>query len=70
VSKIGEGPNNPIIARGAIFPGHANNQLLHVPVNSLSAGDTPRWRSMEFASNEPPVSRQDGFRLGGQSPLH
>jgi hypothetical protein len=66
VSKIGEGPNNPIIAPGAIFPGHANNQLLDVPVNSRSAGDTPRYRSIEFARNEPPVPRQDGVRLGGR----
>jgi hypothetical protein len=57
-SRLARGPDNPIIAPGAIFPGHANNQLFDVPVNSRSAGDTPRWRSIEFASNEPPVPRQ------------
>jgi hypothetical protein len=46
--------------------GHANNQLLDVPVNSRSAGDTPRWRSIEFASNEPSVPRQDGVGSTGR----
>ena len=46
VSQIGERPDNPVIAPGAIFPGHANNQSLDVLVNSRSAGTLPRLRSV------------------------
>ena len=65
ISQIGERPDNPVIAPGAIFPGHANNQSLDALVNSRSAGTSPRLRSIEFASDEPSVPGEDGVGLGG-----
>src|SRR5215470_7351806 len=65
ISQIGERSDNPIIAPGTIFPGHANNQSLDVLANSRSAGASPGLRSVEFASNEPSVPCEDGVGLSG-----
>ena len=69
IFRIGKHPDNPVIARRAIFPGRADNQSLDVLVNSWSAGTSPRLRSVEFASNEPSVPREDGVGLGGRRPF-
>jgi hypothetical protein len=44
ISKIGERPDNPVIAPGPIFLGHPNNQFLDFFVN---------WR--EFACDHSPA---------------
>jgi hypothetical protein len=62
ISQIGERSDNSVMAPGTIFPGHADNQLLDVLVNSRSAGTSPR--SVEFVSNEPSVPCQDGVGPG------
>ena len=65
ISQIGERSENSVITPGAIFPGHADNQLLDVLVNSRSAGTSPRLRSVGFASHEPSVPCEDSVGLGG-----
>ena len=39
VAQVGEGPNDPVIAPGAILPGHAGNQRFELLVDFGTA-----WR--------------------------
>jgi hypothetical protein len=64
MSQIGERPDDPIIAPGPIFLGHADDQSFDLSVDPRSPRDSTGSRSLEFASDEPSVPPQDGVRLG------
>jgi hypothetical protein len=65
ISQIGERPDNPVIAPGAIFLRHTDNQFFNVLVNARPARGSPRRRSIEFASDKPSVPRKNCVRRRG-----
>jgi hypothetical protein len=64
IAQIGQGPRNPVIAPIAVFPGHANDQLLDLSLDPRPATAATGPRAIEFVGDQLAVPGQDGVRSG------
>jgi hypothetical protein len=64
VAQVGEGPNDPVIAPGAIRLGHTDHQVLDLLVNTRTAYGLKDLRGVNRLVSTLTVPGEDGFRLG------
>lgn len=62
VPEIGQRPRDPVVAPVPVLAGHANDQLLDLPLDPRSARPSMR-RAIELAGHELAIPAQDGVRL-------
>ena len=64
IPQIGQRPRNPVITPIPVLLGHANDQLLDLPLDPRSAWASTGLRAIEFAGDQLAVPGQDGVRPG------
>src|SRR3979411_1808481 len=64
VSQIGQRPRNPVITPVTVLLGHANDQLLNLPLNPRPAGAPTSLRAIKLAADKTVVPSQAGVRTG------
>jgi hypothetical protein len=62
IPQIGQRPSDPVITPIAVLLGHANDELLALPLDPRSARAATGFRAIELAGDKLAVPSQDGIR--------